>query len=464
VSLAKTQELGRAAMPWRGTYLRLNALFLGFFFAFGAFYPLLSRFLEAKGFSGTEIGVLTAVGPIVAIVTQPVWGLLCDATQRPLRVLTVAAVMSGTIALGFLVADGFAVILVLLVGLHLFQSAIVPISDSLALRFARESGVSYGNIRLWGAVGFATAAFVAGRAADAFGLGVLFPLYAAALFASLWVVRRLPDQGEETGHVRLWRGLRDLLSLPSYALFVLSAFLVFGPINGNNVYFGLLYQALGGSVAGIGVAFLLFAGSEVIFMRTAGWFVRRWGLAGTLLFGQCGVGGAVAVVCHGTTAGRGVGALFAARLFRRLVLGRRAAVGSRTGAPPPAGNGPGHFRGVWTRAWHGGVQRARWPGDGSLQHLRHVYAVRRIDPAGHPPHPVDRAAQRGRTASGGRDGGMSGMWGRTGITPKTPLFRFRQAVKGVSRFTDHIHGVAVWAVSPPAPWRGNCVRYPENCW
>lgn len=283
VSLAKTQELGRAAMPWRGTYLRLNALFLGFFFAFGAFYPLLSRFLEAKGFSGTEIGVLTAVGPIVAIVTQPVWGLLCDATQRPLRVLTVAAVMSGTIALGFLVADGFAVMLVLLVGLHLFQSAIVPISDSLALRFARESGVSYGNIRLWGAVGFATAAFVAGRAADAFGLGVLFPLYAAALFASLWVVRRLPDQGEETGHVRLWRGLRDLLSLPSYALFVLSAFLVFGPINGNNVYFGLLYQALGGSVAGIGVAFLLFAGSEVIFMRTAGWFVRRWGLAGTLL-------------------------------------------------------------------------------------------------------------------------------------------------------------------------------------
>lgn len=283
VSLAKTQEVGRAAVSWRGTYLRLNALFLGLFFAFGAVYPLLSRFLEAKGFSGTEIGVLTAVGSFVAIVAQPAWGMICDATGQPRRVLIVALVTSGTIALGFLAADGFAAMLALLVGLHLFQSAIVPISDSLALRFARRSGVAYGNIRLWGAVGFASAAFVAGKAAEAFGLGVLFPLYTAALIASVWIVRRLPDQGEETQQVRLWRGLRDLLRLPPYALFVLSAFLVFGPINGNNLYFGLLFQALGGSVASIGLAFLLFAGSEVIFLRTADWFVRRWGLAGTLL-------------------------------------------------------------------------------------------------------------------------------------------------------------------------------------
>ncbi|MCK9912196.1 MFS transporter, partial [Microbacteriaceae bacterium K1510] len=43
------------------------------------------------------------------------------------------------------------------------------------------------------------------------------------------------------------------------------------------------YQHIGGSVAGIGLAFFLFAGSEAPCMRMAAYLIRRWGLEMTIL-------------------------------------------------------------------------------------------------------------------------------------------------------------------------------------
>jgi PPP family 3-phenylpropionic acid transporter len=74
------------------------------------------------------------------------------------------------------------------------------------------------------------------------------------------------------------------LRIPRFLLFLLASFCVFGAINANNIWFSLYYQEIGGTVAGVGLAFLLFAGSEAPIMKLVGFFVRRWGLELTLLF------------------------------------------------------------------------------------------------------------------------------------------------------------------------------------
>lgn len=262
--------------------MSISGLFLSIYFALGALYPLLSHYLKQIGMSGTQIGLIVSVGPIIALVAQPVWGMLCDRFQRARLILRGILLAAACIMLFLAQKETFAGFVMLYAMLHVFQSGVVPVSDGIGLGYAARAGVDFGWIRQWGALGFAFATFAAGLLAEAISLGVIFYLYAIAQIAAFWMLGGVRDE-RGSAAVNVFKGLADLLRLRRYALFLLSAFLIFGPMNGNNVYFGLLYDRLGGQIAGIGVAFLLFASSEAPFMKWSGRFITRLGLEQTIL-------------------------------------------------------------------------------------------------------------------------------------------------------------------------------------
>ena len=52
-----------------------------FFGGLGVFYPFYTLYLhENAGLSGTEVGAILAVMPLVGMVAQPFWGQLADRT------------------------------------------------------------------------------------------------------------------------------------------------------------------------------------------------------------------------------------------------------------------------------------------------------------------------------------------------------------------------------------------------
>ncbi|EJL38928.1 MULTISPECIES: MFS transporter [Brevibacillus] len=274
-----------------GRYFSLCALYLFVYYGFGAFSPLITQYYNSISLTGTQIGLISAVAPIVSIVAQPMWGLFCDRFQIRKTVLILTLVASGLAGLFFVGVSSFAFVFLLYLILSFFQSAVIPISDSLALGYAKKNGLQFGDIRLWGAVGFALAAFVTGLLVEQWGPSVLFYSYCLALLIAMLFLLRVPDESEETSRFRvgMLAGMRDLLRLPRYLLFLLASFCVLGAVNANNIWFSLFYQEIGGTVAGVGLAFLLFAGSEAPFMKLAGVFVRRWGLELTLLLAAvCG--------------------------------------------------------------------------------------------------------------------------------------------------------------------------------
>lgn len=267
---------------WRRESVCISGLFLFIYFALGALYPLLSHYLKSIGMSGTQIGLIVSVGPIVAIFAQPFWGMLCDRFQMSRQVLS--GILLGAVAASFLLLWGgksFIAFALLYGVLHFFQSGAVPISDGLALGYVARTGIEFGRIRQWGAIGFALATLVAGMLVDAFWLGVIFYVYAFAQFSAFLFLQGVQTE-RSVEAVNVFKGLSELIRLPRYMLFLASAFLIFGPINAHNIFFGLLYEQLGGQIAGIGLAFLLFAGSEAPFMKWSGFFIKRLGLEKTI--------------------------------------------------------------------------------------------------------------------------------------------------------------------------------------
>nr|WP_305147730.1 major facilitator superfamily domain-containing protein 6 [Anoxybacillus gonensis] len=252
------------------------------FFSFGSLFPLLSVYLKDEvGLSGTEIGMIMSISPIVMIFIQPIWGMVSDYTRQPVQVLIVS--LLGTAFFGFMysLVHSYMWLLVIAALLAVMQSGIVPLSDSITLHYVQKANERYGSIRLWGALGFATAVPIAGQIAELFHLRFIFYIFVALLIISSMLAWKLPKE-QSSAKVNIREGMKELVRIPPFLLFLLTTFLVFGPIYANNFYFGILITDLGGTLAGVGLAFLLAAGSEAPFMKFADGVVRKFGMMNVL--------------------------------------------------------------------------------------------------------------------------------------------------------------------------------------
>lgn len=279
------------------SYLALSGLYISVYYGFGALYPLITQYYQSIQLTGTQIGTISSITPLVSIVCQPLWGMICDKYQIRKPVLISTLLITAAISLLFTLISTYAWALFLFAIFSVFQCALVPITDSLALNFAKQQKMQFGNIRLWGAVGFAIAVFFTGLGVAKWGPHAIFYFFSAALLFAIVFLRKIPDTTSEFSS-NVFSGLGELIRLPRFLLFLISSFFIFGAVNANNIWFSLYYQHIGGTVSGIGLAFLLFAGSEAPFMKVATYFVRRWGLELTVLF--AGTVSAVRWLWYGT--------------------------------------------------------------------------------------------------------------------------------------------------------------------
>jgi MFS transporter, PPP family, 3-phenylpropionic acid transporter len=262
----------------------MSSFYFFVFFSFGGLFSLLSLYLKNEAhLSGTEIGTIMSIGPIVMILSQPLWGIISDYTKQPKKVLTITVLFTGVSGLGFMISNQYIWIFVVATLLAFFQSAIVPISDSLVTSYVYKHNKSYGSIRSWGAVGYSLSVLAVGKISEMYGSIYIFICFAIALVIASIYATKVPEDEESNIHSSITSGLKELIKIPHYLLFLLITFFVFGPIYANNFYFGLFFESIGGTVAGIGVAFLLMAGSEVPFMKIADRMINRFGIVNILL-------------------------------------------------------------------------------------------------------------------------------------------------------------------------------------
>ncbi|WP_408007279.1 MFS transporter [Pseudalkalibacillus sp. A8] len=265
------------------TSVNFSLFYFFMFFGYGTLFPLLSVYLKQEvQLTGTQIGAIMSVSPVVMIIAQPIWGIICDYTRKPRAVLIFTLAMSGLIALPFVLMESYISLIAISIMLATFQSAIVPVSDSITLNYVMAKNKEYGNLRLWGALGFAVAVYVMGNLAETLGLSLIFYCFAAALFICIIFVSAMPKESNPL-KVDLRTGFVTLFKLPKFVLFMLTTFCVFGPIQSNNFYFGLYIQEIGGTLAGVGIAFLLAAGSEAPFMKFSGNWIRKVGIEKILI-------------------------------------------------------------------------------------------------------------------------------------------------------------------------------------
>ncbi|MBP2239777.1 PPP family 3-phenylpropionic acid transporter [Cytobacillus eiseniae] len=257
--------------------LTMQTFYLLTFFGTGSLYPLLSVYLsDVEKLNGYQIGIIMSISPIIMIFFQPMWGMLSDKFNNPIKILVCTTLLAGTFGLGYITFSGYYLLLIIAICVAIFQSAIIPVSDSLSIKYTAKVKVNYGNIRLFGSLGFGIAVFVMGRLSELNPKIIFIAFFISLLLGSIFA-SKMPSE-KSSRNQNILSGVKEVLFHKKFLVFLVITFLVFGPNLANNTYFGLFIDGSGGTYTGIGIAFLLAVLSEIPFMKVAASWIRRMGL------------------------------------------------------------------------------------------------------------------------------------------------------------------------------------------
>ena len=244
--------------------------------------PFLVLYYQDLGFSGTQIGILAGLTPLVTMVSAPFWTGLADQTQRHRLILSVALFMSVVI---LIVVPGFSAFVPILLLIILFNAFYAPVSsftDSATMHMLDDQKELYGRVRLGGTFGFGIAALIAGVYVQNYGLRYAFWGGALLLFLALLVSQKLVFGTAHTG-VAIKQGLRVLLVDRRWILFLTLALAGGFALAANNAYFLPYLKELGTAEAWMGVALTIGTLSEIPVLFFGNRLLQRFTANGLLL-------------------------------------------------------------------------------------------------------------------------------------------------------------------------------------
>jgi PPP family 3-phenylpropionic acid transporter len=256
----------------------MRVLYFLYFGALGAFWTFQNVYYKDIGLSGTQIGLVNTVSPLVSIFAATMWGIVNDRLGRPRMVLRI--IMLGVIGacFGMSLTVSFVGILVYSILMSFFISAVVPLMDNTTLRLLDEHRGHYGRYRVGGSIGFILASVVSGYVYEVTGLHAIFYAYIGFMLVFLAVTSLLPNQPVRIAG-SVWSGLGQMIRQPAWVMFAVTAFLLWVANTGSMNFIGITVQQMGGSDSLIGIVWMASSLIEIPIMVNSDRLLRRFGPA-----------------------------------------------------------------------------------------------------------------------------------------------------------------------------------------
>lgn len=280
--------IGSKDRTWPSVFSRiviLRTFYLMTGLAGGVFSPYLSLLFTQDGLSASAIGTVLSAGTLIAILVQPVWGIVVDRFRITRMTLMLTFLVPAMLAPVYTVHIALALFLSYAIS-TVFSSPQAPIADSLAVVTARGAGTSYGTIRSFGSLGFALGGYAGGVYLAQFPMHTLWMPYAALSLlgaASIVLYPRMAQPGRLVARSMPKGGVREVLSSRKFVLFLLGGFLVSETLTAFNTYFVLSFREIGGSLSTTGIAFAVASATNIPAMLLAAKVIARVGRERTMM-------------------------------------------------------------------------------------------------------------------------------------------------------------------------------------
>ena len=175
---------------------RFSSFYFFYFTTVGVLVPYWGLFLQSRGFNAKEIGQLMAILLLTKLVAPNMWALLADKMTSKkgsaVSLMKQAAFVTFVLYCLMFVVHSFWATAAVMFAFCMFWNATLPQLEAATLNHLNERRDRYGQVRLWGFVGFIVMVQSLGLIMDQTGPAAILPAGALALltvfFASLLMV------------------------------------------------------------------------------------------------------------------------------------------------------------------------------------------------------------------------------------------------------------------------------------
>ncbi|MEC8377246.1 MAG: MFS transporter, partial [Pseudomonadota bacterium] len=161
-----------------------------YFGQLGVLVPYLGIFLDGRGFSSADIGELFAVITLARILGPGLWAGVADKTGNAIGVMRLGCLLTVVTFSSVFYFSSFWGLTLSFGLMMMFWTAVLPQLEVITMNTVAKTSATYGQIRLWGSVGFICLTVMVGKALDLFStespvyvsVGVLAMLFVSTLF------------------------------------------------------------------------------------------------------------------------------------------------------------------------------------------------------------------------------------------------------------------------------------------
>ncbi|MGD8959987.1 MAG: MFS transporter, partial [Desulfobacteraceae bacterium] len=142
--------------PAQANYLRwvIRTQYFLYFGVLGIYLPFFNLYCHRIGFSGLQIGSLSALRSAVWVIFPLVWGILADRydCRRPIFIFCqfAAAALWGL----YLFTTDFHLMLAISAGHGIFFAPVISFLEAFTMEILGARKQAYGKIRAWGSISF----------------------------------------------------------------------------------------------------------------------------------------------------------------------------------------------------------------------------------------------------------------------------------------------------------------------
>lgn len=255
-----------------------------YFGVMGAFLPYFNLYCYHLGFSGSQIGNLSAARQVAMIIFPLIWGLLADRfhARRPIYIFCSFA--SAAVWAFLIFTVDFWLMLCIVVVYGIFYAPIIPFLEAFTMDILKGHKKSYGRMRLWGSVAFISMVLVLGWFIDQFSIKIILSVILIASILQAVIALGIPrPRIGPVNTIPFGQGLKYLLHL-RFVVFMISAFMMLLSHGAYYGFFSIHLKNLGYSTTFISGCWALASFAEIGVMIFSNRIFKKFSLQVVLTF------------------------------------------------------------------------------------------------------------------------------------------------------------------------------------
>ena len=258
----------------------ISSQYFIYFGVLGIFLPYFNLYCYHLGFTGLQIGGLSALRSVTLVLFPLFWGALADRyhIRKPIYIL--CNILSAAVWSLYLFFSDFWPMAIITAIYGIFYAPVISFLEAVTMDVLGRQKKGYGRIRAWGSISFITMVLVLGRIIDLYSVQIILILILAGSLALAAVSIRIPAVKRRVNDTSA-AGAASLLTKRA-VVFLCCAFLM---LAGHGAYYGFFsihLENLGYGSTFIGIAWAVASTSEILVMVKSDKIFNRFSLENVL--------------------------------------------------------------------------------------------------------------------------------------------------------------------------------------